>query len=1438
MKTHTLLLFLFCLYIHCPINAAVNIRSTFFTINEGLADNQVHHVYQDSKGFIWMSTLNGLNRYDGYSFITFRPEKGDHISLADRHVTEVSEDQHGFLWIKTSPELFSCYDLLRNCFVDFTGYGEYKDKYTDFLHTTNGDTWLWHKQNGCRKITFKDGRFSSVVYKKENGKLPGNQINRILEDNNGNVWICTESGVLKVSGDQTELRARDLHVISALEYNNQIFFLTAQSEIYRQDLNQGDALFVTSLADKNASFKTTTTFVFQDYWVIITPQKSIVFHLSTLTTVSNSVFDMPGSRHRWDNAGNLWMFNQQGRLRYINAKTCQTKDFNIIQASGNLLYDTFTWFRPMQDSRGALWITTYDNGLFIYNPDTDETVHHLYEEEKLNRINTNILSYIMEDHSGCIWICTAVSGVIRVSAVNDGASHIYPQSNQIINQETTIRMLARMNNGEVWMGNLRGDVYKYNASLQKILRTENYAASVYKVTEDSKGKRWIGSRGEGVCIDGRWYQHKAGDKTSLGHNRIFDIFHDYRGRGWLATFGGGLDLAIRGDDGSYTFRHFLTGSLSRQEVRVITSDKNNWMWVGTDDGVCVFHPDSLIRNPQHYYCYTYNNDCLPGNEIKSILYDSQGRIWLGVMGEGISMCIPDQRYDKLQFKHYTTAEGLINNMVQSIIEDREGKLWITTSNGISRFSPDNGQFENFLFDSSMPGNTYNEKSAVLLDDGRLLFGTGHGSVLIDPSKIQTSHSIPNVILTDLKINGVSVSPGDEGSPLSRTMSYTETLRLKHFQNSFAIEFSTLDYQTLNGTKYTYKLDGFDKEWSIASPLNFAAYKNLPPGSYTFHLKACNAVGTWSEKETVLQITIVPPFWKTTWAYLIYILFMLISAYIAFRTINRFHTLRNRIEIENQLTEYKLVFFTNISHEFRTPLTLIQGALEKIEGMRNLPKEMAYSIQIMEKSTQRMLRLINQLLEFRKMQNKKLSLSLEETDVIFLLRNIYTSFTDTAEKKNMQFSFVPSVDSYHLFIDKEKLDKIVYNLLSNAFKYTPASGKITFTVIVDHSSDKLMMTVTDSGIRISKEKQSQLFSRFMQSNFSGDSMGIGLHLAHELVNIHKGSITYHENDGGGSIFTVCLPLATSGYAEKDFRLPNPMATDDILPDTPSFAASPVENEESSTPINKKKILIIEDDMDVREFLSKELSTYFEVVSEPDGKAGLERARTCDADLIVCDVLMPGLTGYEVTRQLKNDFETSHIPIILLTAMSTTENQLEGVESGADAYITKPFSFKLLLARIFQLINQREKLRKKFLSNPGITQLAISSDTDKKFLDKLHDTLEKNMNNPELTAEDFAAKMSLGRTTFFRKVRGVTGCSPNEYIRILRIKKAAELLLDGSYNVSEVSYQVGFSHPFYFSRCFKEQFGVPPSVYVKNAGKSSEHIEDSMEEDISLKKKKDN
>ena len=548
----------------------------------------------------------------------------------------------------------------------------------------------------------------------------------------------------------------------------------------------------------------------------------------------------------------------------------------------------------------------------------------------------------------------------------------------------------------------------------------------------------------------------------------------------------------------------------------------------------------------------------------------------------------------------------------------------------------------------------------------------------------------------------------------------------------------------------------------------------------------------------------------------------------------FNTLRNRIAVEKQLTEYKLVFFTNISHEFRTPLTLIQGALEKIQRRGKIPKEMTDSVKVMEKSTNRLLRLINQLLEFRKMQNNKLALSLEQTDVVAFLYEIFLSFNDAAESQRMDFKFLPSKPSYKMYIDKGYVDKITYNLLSNAFKYTPNGGTVCFSVEVNEVSKQLIITVSDTGVGIPKEKQHELFKRFMQSSFSGSSVGVGLHLTHELVNVHKGTITFRENEGGGSIFTVTLPTDTSLYEETDFLVVHNALLQKEELSAPHSTEQSGEEEEAelvlpTEPLNTRKVLIIEDDNDVRALLKEEVGQYFEVETASDGPSGLERARTYDADLIICDVLMPGMTGFEVTRKLKNDFDTSHIPIILLTAMSSPESHLNAVESGADSFITKPFSLKLLLTRAFKLIEQREKLREKFSHDPNMMRPAIcTSDKDKEFADKLQRIMEQQIGNAEFTIDEFASMMGLGRTIFYRKTRGVTGYAPNEYIRIVRMKKAAELLRENRYKVAEVSYQVGINDPFYFSKCFKRQFGVSPSAYVRGREEGEETPSEGTEE----------
>jgi len=907
---------------------------------------------------------------------------------------------------------------------------------------------------------------------------------------------------------------------------------------------------------------------------------------------------------------------------------------------------------------------------------------------------------------------------------------------------------------------------------------------------------------------------------------------------WIGTFGGGLDLAVPKKD-KYIFRHFFNKTYGQKEIRTICEDRNGWIWVGTSEGVFVFDPDRIIKDPNDFYQYNLDNHALKSNEIKSIIQDKKGRIWIAESGIGFCVANIKNDYKDISFTHYTVNDGLVHSVVQAFIEDDEGNIWVSTEYGISCFNPENKIFNNYFFSNDILGNVYTEGCAKL-KDGRLAFGTNHGLIILNTKQIKNKEKILSVTFTDLKLNGISVRPADMDSPLTAALAYTDAISLKYYQSSFVIDFSTFDYPISTNTRFSYKLEGYDDDWSIPSTLNFAAYKNLPAGTYYLHVKACSVSGIWSDNEETLEIKVTPPFWATGWAFFVYILIAGIIMYFVYRTIRNINNLRNKIKVEKQLTEYKLVFFTNISHEFRTPLTLIQGALDRIHRTHNIPKEIRYSIKLMDKSTQRMLRLINQLLEFRKMQNNKLALSLEETDVIAFLYEIYLSFQDTAESKNMDFKFIPSVNSYKMYIDKGNIDKIAYNLLSNAFKYTPSGGKIEFSIYIDKQKQLLIMKVTDTGVGIPKEKRNELFKRFMQSSFSSDSIGVGLHLTHELVHVHKGNICYEENPSGGSIFIVTLPTDSSIYQSNDFLIPENAILKEEAQNHPSLSALNEENAHSESeeeidkeveniekelktelnasdqegPLNKRKILIIEDDNDVREFLKEELTPYFEVAAEADGKNGLEYAHNNDIDLIISDVMMPGYNGFEITRKLKSDFSTSHIPIILLTALNAAESHLEGVKSGADSYITKPFSTKLLLASIFKLIEQRDKLKEKFSNDLSAKRpVMCTSDKDKEFVENLTKIVEEQLTNPEFTADDFASMMSLGRTIFYRKVRGVTGYTPKEYLRIMRMKKAAELLSTKKYTVSEVTYMVGINDPFYFSRCFKAQFGISPSSYQK-------------------------
>lgn len=1430
-----LLFILLAFFIQKTSGNEIELRSKYMNTTNGLSNNSVRYLYQDSKGFIWMGTLNGLSRYDGNTFRNFYPERKEHgqFSLSESHIYNIQEDKNGFLWIGSN-YLYSCYDLQNDRFIDFTGNGELEQIYSNLTIASNGDVWLWHQYNGARQIMHQPDRsMTSVTYKTEDGNLSDNRVQFIEEDPSGRIWIGTQRGLSSISNGNATIIDKKSDFRFAASYRQNMYFLTSNGNIYSHQTASGQFSLKASIPADTERITPTGHLILKDKWVIFTNTGVYDYHFETNQLTAHPGLNIKHGEVYTDNHHNYWIYNHTGRVYYILSDTEAIKEFQLIPPD-KINYIDYERYHFIHDSRGIIWISTYGNGLFAYNVNEDKLEHFVSNAKNISPITSDFLLYMMEDRNGGIWVSSEFSGLSYINISNEGITRIYPESSDLFDRSNTIRMLTRTENGEIWVGTRRGGLYKYDLQLNS--KTKEFMESnVYAIAEDEKGVLWIGTRGRGLKIGNTWYKRVPSDPSTISFDHIFSIHRDRKKRMWVGTFGGGLNMAEPTAEGGYKFRHFFEDQTGVKEVRSIAEDENGMIWMGTSGGICIFHPDSLLANPHNYHLYSYTNGKFNSNEIRYLQPDKDGGMWIGTSGTGINLATVSNDYQTLEYKHYGVTEGLANDMVQSLLSDDNGHLWVATEYGISKFDTKTHSFENYYFSSYTLGNVYSENCACMGANGKLYFGTNHGLAVIDPRYVPSNRFLSPVVLTNLYVNGIQMNPEMEDSPLKKSFAYSDEITLKYFQNSIIVDFTTFDYSDNEQTQYTYWLENYDKEWSKPSHTNSATYKYLSPGTYTLHVKSCNSAGIWNEKETTLKVVITPPFWMTIWALFIYLILLIGGLYFAFHVIRNFSRLRNRINVEKQLTEYKLVFFTNISHEFRTPLTLIHGALEKIQRNGNIPREQVGPLHIMEKNVQRMLRLITQLLEFRKMQNNKLALSLEKIDVIAFLKDIFVSFSDEAKQKEIQFSYQPSVACYPMFADTGKLDKIVYNLLSNALKYTPAQGSVTFSVTVDEDKKLLQMQVTDTGVGIPKEKQGELFKRFMQSNFSSDSIGIGLHLTHELVSVHKGSISYQENNGGGSIFTVCLPTDESIYAKTDFLVADNVLIkqpiEPVLPPPTRFEELSPLPEPSVNPLNKRKVLIIEDDNDIRQLLKEEIGIYFEVEVAEDGISGYEKACTYDADLIICDVLMPGMNGFEVTKKLKSEFQTCHIPIILLTALNSEENQLEGIEAGADAYISKPFSIKYLLTRVFRLIELREKIREKFSKEPGIMHLAMyTTDRDKEFVDRMTAILEKNIIRPEFSIEEFAQMMNLSRSVFYQKVKGITGYAPIEYLRIVRMKKAAEIILQQSdLTIAEVGYMVGYNDPFYFSKCFKSQFGISPSVYKKGEEKSEQQ---GMETDNGL------
>lgn len=1354
------------------LSLPIEVKAKRVTIQEGLPSNVVSDMQQDQKGFLWFSTYNGLARYDGNVVTTYFDSDSTGVSALIGRTKKALEDvTYKKLWVYSSSERLTCLNMVDGKEEKYCQEVE-KLHFTKWKLVCDGMFWLWGAKDGAMLVDYRSGSFLTRRFAQ--AEIGSSQVPLIDSLDKDNVVLCTTDKVFLYSEGRLSCMAKGMRMSRTRPFHHKMLMVSEKGDVYV--LRQGKLQRFSHVAYVDGEVAT-GDLLMGNRWILFTNRRSFSIDVRTGEVAEcEGEWLIPNGRVLTDNKGRKWIYNKTGVLRLVR----QDKLVPLIlfpQQTTN--YIDHERFHIVEDNHGLIWISTYGKGLFVFNQDLTQSQHFVADKLGESPIASNYLLGIIADRHDGVWVSSEYGGVSHIQVMDKGVERIYPNGEGNMDFSNVVRMVKKMNDGTVMVGTREGSLYHYSADMSQVLGKSHFDSNVYGIVQMPNGETWIGTRGKGI------YGAKGLD---FKDRNVFCMASDAKHRMWIGTFGKGLSLVMPRKDG-YDVKTFFADSVGLNEVRCMVIDKQGVLWCGTSGGLIRIPVDEFVKDASRYKTYVRDY------EIRDVLVDRQGRLWLSASGDGLVQVEQGDGEAEPKFHVFNTSNGLVNNLVQSVVDTPDGNLWVSTQQGVTAWNARKKSFENYMFSRNPMGNVYNENSAVCLDDGRVVLGGNYGLTIIQPSRLSHVSGLTDVVFTSYP--------------------YSDEITLTYEQRSPNIHFSTLDYSDVRNVKYTYRLEGFDQSWSKPSSTPWAAYQKLPAGKYVLHVKACTSDGTWG-KESTLVIRVKPPFYLTSWAIMIYVLLVLGVIILVVKFVHDKNVLRNRIRLEQELTRYKLVFFTNIAHEFRTPLTLMQGSLEKEKRIMKANRwqtELEKTIRVMDKSVQRMLRLIDQLLEFRKMQAGKLKLSLQETDAVMFVKGICRMFDDAAESKEIAYSFESSEPAHAMFLDQQMIDKVVFNLLSNAFKYTPAKGSISVSLSF---TDVMTIRVADTGVGIPQEKRAQLFSRFMQSSYTGESFGIGLHLTHELVRTHHGEIAYQENEGGGSIFVVTIPLQKDCYEASDFLVKDsPILKADLAKERDGQeekTTDAVPSAPPSAPLNRRTILLIEDDNDVREFLLSELESCFDLKVASDGKAGIAMAKELDVDLIVSDVMMPGMNGFELTKRLKNSFETSHIPIILLTALSTDENVLEGTESGADAYITKPFSPQLLMARILQLLNQREILRQKFGKEPQeIRSAMLSNEQDSLFVKRLDSIVYSRLGEQDLSVDKVAGLLHLGRTIFYKKVRGTTGYTPNEYIRVIRLRKAAELLKEGEKNVSEVAYAVGFDNPYYFSKCFKEQFGMPPSQY---------------------------
>ncbi len=1409
MRRLCCILFLLMAMIQGLCGQSPNFRFEQIKADLGLDQGTITSILQDRKGFLWFGTWLGLAKYDGYEVRFFK--QSTETGLGSNKVTSLLEDRKGRLWVGTSNAGLYLFDRNKERFIAFQ-----------------------REQDNANSLS-------------------NNNVWALCEDDNGFIWIGTDKGLNRLDPETRRFSHFYRQPGDDASLSNDF--------IYSLCTAPDGSIWVGTIDGLNRIVRKPNT----QGWHIM--RYEIAPSAETNPEFHHFIYRIKYALHE---PNTLWIGTKGGlkKASYIPAQSGKWKSIrhfehdpdNASSLSNNYVTDIL---ERKEDS--TLWLATFHglnrmasgNGAFqrFYSGNDDRF-----------SITNNAVRSLFEDRGGIFWIGTE-KGINRINFKAKPFFHLTPDPIKNSNSNVTASLVRGQASESLWIGTRGGGLLYLPLSngqfQQKKIRqirlqphtTSTAADMISYLTLDRKGYVWVSTHGAGVWRfaetrpppEGPVTHFSKGGKPGLPDDYVMTVFDSEKDGIWLGMWDAGI---CRYDEMEGRFQHFTQSDDAQTfnfkafpNVNILESKEGQGsiLWVATRGGGLLklfFDPKKktlkLLANHLHSEA---DSSSICHNVVNYLFLDSRKNLWIGTEG-GLDMLEPGAN----TFRHFSEKGTAVNEIIRGIIEDSQGNIWYSTqTNGISCLNPQ-GQTVNFTSSGDLQGNYFYEPANCALPSaGIMVFGGVNGLTFFDPSRIKKNNKVPEVAITGFRLFNNPVAPGQSGDSgrliLDKSITESPQITLEYAQNVLAFEFAALQYDYPEKNRFAYKLEGFNKSWTyVDAGQRLAQYTNLPHGDYTFMVKATNSDGVWNEKPATVQLRILPPWWKTWWAYLLYGLTAIGIIYGIRRVeLTRFD-LRKKLAIERverekleEVNRIKTQFFTNISHELRTPLTLIISPLEQLIREARTDRAFYQTFSLMHHNASRLLTMINQLLDIRKGEEGMTKLHVTEDDFVSFIEEITLSFKSWAMQREIELIFSTEVPSLKVWFDREQMEKVAYNLLSNAFKFTPDKGRVEVEI---HQSDSgggqqfACLRISDTGSGIPESQQTRIFERFYQVadhapvRGTQEGTGIGLALVKLLVERHHGRVDVASKPGTGSTFSVFLPLGNTHFEPADIQ-PSPPNNEPAAAYTSvpaSLEEAPVYSQNTIVKhledgAKKHQLLLVEDNEDIRRFLCQNLEDEYEIKEAANGKAGLAQALENPPDLIISDVAMPEMDGIELCRNLKTHVLTSHIPVILLTARTSLIFKIDGLETGADDYITKPFNLHLLKLRMRNLILIREKLREKYnrqLDFKGI-ETDPNASLDDAFLSSLVRIIEENLEDSAFSVDQLASGVLLSRTQLYRKLKALTDQTPHDLIRTCRLKKAAALLASGQHTVAEVTYTVGYTDLKHFREQFRKQFGVSPSAY---------------------------